>query len=52
MILAADGQRRLLVDPGCKRVIRSLRNLEFRPGLSVPNPASDHGHMVDALGYA
>ena len=52
MILDANGQRRLLVDPGCKRVIRSLKNLEFKPGLSVPDPASEHGHMADALGYA
>ena len=52
MIMAADAQRRLLVDPSCKRVIRSLRNLEFKPGLSVPDPQSEHGHMADALGYA
>jgi hypothetical protein len=52
MILDAAGQRRLLVDPSCKRVIRSFRNLEFKPGLSVPDPASEHGHMADAVGYA
>ena len=52
MILDAAGSRRLLVDPGCKRVIRSLKNLEFKPGLSVPDPSSEHGHMADAVGYA
>ena len=51
MILDASGRRRLQVDPSCKRLIRSLKNLEFKPGLSVPDPNSDHGHMVDALGY-
>ena len=35
-----------------KRLIRSLRSLEFKPGMSVPDPSSDHGHMCDALGYA
>ena len=52
LILDATGQRRLVVDPKCKRVIRSLRNLEFKPGASVPDPNSEHGHMADALGYA
>ena len=52
MVLDASGRRRLLVDPKARRVIRSLRNLEFKPGLSVPDPASEHGHMADALGYA
>ena len=51
MILDAAGQRRLKVDPGCKRVIRSFRNLEFKPGRSVPDPDSDHSHMCDAVGY-
>ena len=52
MILDAAGRRRLLVNPSCKRVIRSFKNLEFKPGLSVPDPASEHGHMADAVGYA
>ena len=52
MILDASGNRRLQVDPSCKKVIRSMRNLEFKPGLSVPDPTSEHGHMCDALGYA
>jgi hypothetical protein len=40
------------VDPRCKRLIRSLRLLEFAPGRSVPDPHSEHGHMADAAGYA
>ena len=52
MILDAAGRRRLLVNPSCKRVIRSFKNLEFKPGLSVPDLASEHGHMADAVGYA
>ena len=54
--LASDSlpanQFRLQVDPSCKALIRSLMNLEFNPGLGVPDPNSDHGHMSDALGYA
>jgi hypothetical protein len=52
MILDAAGRRRLQVDPSCKRLIRSLKSLEFKPGMAVPDPNSDHGHMADALGYA
>ena len=50
LILDANGRRRLQVDPSCKRLIRSLRSLEFKPGMVVPDPNSDHSHMVDALG--
>jgi len=52
MIRDANGHRRLKVDPRCKRVIRSLSNLEYRAGASVSDPKSDHSHMADALGYA
>jgi hypothetical protein len=52
MILDANNHRRLIVDPGCKRVIRSLKSIEFKPGASVPDPSSEHGHMCDAVGYA
>ena len=52
LLVDANGKRRLQVDPSCKRLIRSLRSLEFKPGMSVPDPNSDHGHMCDALGYA
>ena len=52
MVRDANGHRRLKVDPSCKRVIRSLSNLEYKAGASVPDPKSDHSHMADALGYA
>ena len=48
----ANGHRRLQVDSKCKRVIRSLRNLEYKAGASVPDPKSDHRHMADAIAYA
>lgn len=52
MIRDANGHRRLKVNPSCKRVIRSLSNLEYKAGASVPDPKSDHSHMADAIGYA
>ena len=52
MIRDANGHRRLKVHPSCKRVIRSLSNLEYKAGASVPDPKSDHSHMADAIGYA
>ena len=52
MIKDANGRRRLQVDPKCKRIIRSLSNLEYKAGASVPDPKSDHSHMADAVGYA
>ena len=52
MIRDANGHRRLKVDPSCKRVIRSLSNLEYKAGASVPDPKSDHSHMADAVAYA
>ena len=49
-ILSADGQRRLQVDPTCKRVIRSLRNLTFKPGKAEPMD-EDNSHMAEATAY-
>lgn len=50
MILSADGQRRLQVDPTCKRVVRSLRNLTFKPGKAEPMD-DDNSHMAEACAY-
>ena len=52
MVKDANVHRRLIVDPRCRRLIRSLSNLEYKAGASVPDPKSDHSHMADALGYA
>ena len=48
----ADGRRLLQVDPRCRRLIRSMRSLEFKAGTSHPDQASDHSHSPDSLGYA
>ena len=52
MVRDANGYRRLKVNPNGKRVIRSLSNLEYKAGASVPDPKGDHSHMADAIGYA
>jgi len=49
-ILSADGQRRLQVDRGCKRVIRSLKNITYKPGKAEPAD-NDHSHMSEATAY-
>lgn len=46
------GERNLQIDPSCKHLIRSLRNLEFKEGKSVPDPQSEFGHACDSLGYS
>ncbi|QNI85082.1 hypothetical protein SynPROS71_01279 [Synechococcus sp. PROS-7-1] len=51
MVKDANGYRRMKVHPTCKRVIRSLSNLEYKAGSSVPDPKSDHLHMADAVEY-
>ena len=51
MLKDAHNRRRLLIDPSCKRLIRSIASLEYAPGKSVADPRSEHGHATDALGY-
>ena len=38
----------LLVDPICKRVIRSLRKLTFKPG-KAETMDDDYSHIADAI---
>jgi len=50
-VRSSDGQRRLRVDPSCKRLIESMRGLEFAEGKSVPAANDALGHAADSLGY-
>ena len=50
-LLSTDGQRRLLVDPKCKKVIESLERHTYKEGTSQPEK-DGFDHMNDALGYA
>ena len=38
MLKDAHNRRRLLIDPSCKRLIRSIASLEYAPGKSVADP--------------
>ena len=50
-LLSKDGQRRLYVDPKCKKVIESLERHTYKEGTSQPEK-DGFDHMNDALGYA
>ena len=51
-LLSKDGQRRLYVDPKCKKVIESLERHTYKEGTSQPDKDGGFDHMNDALGYA
>ena len=50
-LLSKEGQRRLYVDPKCKKVIESLERHTYKEGTSQPEK-DGFDHMNDALGYA
>lgn len=50
-LLSINGERRLLVDPKCKKVIESLERHTYKQGTSQPEK-DGFDHMNDALGYA
>ena len=53
LIKNMEGERRLMVHPRCKNVIKSLRNLTYKEGVedSVPDKDSGLDHHADGLGY-
>ena len=52
LLCNADNQRRLFVDPSCRRVIESLEKQTYKPGTLVPNKDDGYDHLNDAAGYA
>lgn len=44
-------QRRLLIDPGCRRVIECLEKQVYKEGTQVPDKDQGYDHMNDAIGY-
>ena len=46
-----DGERKLFIDPKCKKVIESLERQVYKEGTSQPEK-DGFDHMNDALGYA
>lgn len=51
LIANVAGDRRLLVHPRCKSLIKAFEGLTFKDGTSVIDKASGLDHMADAAGY-
>jgi len=47
----AQGQRRLLISPKCKNLIKALDGLTYKNGTKIPDKSSGLDHVTDALGY-
>ena len=45
------GERKLFVDPKCKRTIECLEKHSYKPNTNQPDKDSGYDHMVDALQY-
>ena len=52
LLCDANGERRLFVDPSCKRVIEMFQKMEYKQGTRLPDKNSGYDHTADALGYA
>lgn len=53
LIRNMEGERRLMVHPRCKNVIKSLKNLTYKEGVDdfIPDKDSGLDHHADGLGY-
>jgi hypothetical protein len=62
MVHSAAGERRLLIDPKCEKVLYNINNLKYREGSSILNLPSYYqikqtpevkflGHPFDAISY-
>ena len=47
----AMGERRTLIHPRCKELIKSLRTLTYAPNTGMPNKNLGVDHAFDAFGY-
>jgi hypothetical protein len=52
MLLNADGDRRMFIDPRCKHLIDDLKARYYKPGTRDVADKGDLGHITDAMGYA
>ena len=50
-LLDANGDRRTLIHPRCKELIKSLRTLTYAPNTGLPNKNLGVDHAFDAFGY-
>src|SRR5438876_9027588 len=47
----AQGQRRLLISPKCRNLIKALDGLTYKNGTKIPDKTSGLVHVMVALGY-
>ena len=50
-LLDANGERRTIIHPRCKELIKSLRTLTYAPNTGLPNKNLGVDHAFDAFGY-
>jgi PBSX family phage terminase large subunit len=51
LLLNSSNERRLLIDPKCKKLIESLRKHIYKEGTQIPDKNTGFDHFCDALGY-
>jgi len=52
LLLNADNQVRLLVDPKCKMTVKAMEKMSYKEGTNIPDLNNDYNHISDAYGYA
>jgi len=51
-LCSATGERTFLVDPNCKKLIKSLDRHNYKPGTTIPDKDTGYDHITDATRYA
>ena len=51
MLRNANGRSRLVINPKCKYLIRSLEGVTYKEGSRIPDKSKGLEHAADALGY-
>ena len=50
-LCSANGDRTFLVDPNCRKLIKSLDRHNYKPGTSIPDKTTGYDHITDAARY-
>jgi phage terminase large subunit len=51
MYCDAAGERRLFIDPRCRKTIECVTKHQYKEGTRVPDKESGYDHQNDAVGY-
>jgi hypothetical protein len=51
MFRNVKGERRIVIDRKCTRLVRALEGLTYKEGTNLPDNSSELVHITDALGY-